>query len=168
MSAETIHGSCVLLGAAGVVLRGASGAGKSRLGDDLVARVRRLGGYAAHVADDRLVLSVRGGRLVAGPPAGLAGLWEVRGEGIQQVDHAPDAVVRLLVDLVAEKDMPRLPEAGEASTCLKGVMLARLAVPAPAPEGSVERVLAHLAGDLRFLAPGGPRNAPAPGRSGEG
>jgi HPr kinase/phosphorylase len=152
-SAETIHGSCVLLGASGVLLMGASGAGKSQLGDHLVARMRRAGGFAAYVADDRLVLTVHDGRLVAEPPAALAGLWERRGEGIQMVAHEPAAVIRLLVELVPEVEIPRLPEPEEAHVALRGVRVGRLKVPVPVPVDAVERVLSHLAGAARFLAP---------------
>ena len=152
---ETIHGSCVLLGADGVLLRGASGAGKSRLGDRLVAHMRGTGAFAAHVADDRLVLTVQGGRLVAEPPAALAGLWERRGEGIQRVSHEERAVVRLLVDLVPETEIARLPEPEEGVVALCGVRVARLQVPLPLADDAIDHVLAHLAGALRFLAPGG-------------
>ncbi|SDU47505.1 HPr kinase/phosphorylase [Stappia sp. ES.058] len=152
MSAKTVHGSCVLVGAAGVVLRGASGSGKSRLGDDLVARVCRSGGFAAHVADDRLVLTARAGRLVAEPPAALAGLWERRGEGIQMVAHEAAAVVRLIVDLVPEAEIARLPEPGEGRIALRGVTVARLMLPVPLACDSAERVLAHLTGAVRVFS----------------
>jgi serine kinase of HPr protein (carbohydrate metabolism regulator) len=148
---ETIHGSCVLLGADGVLLRGASGAGKSRLGDRLVAHMRGTGAFAAHVADDRLVLTVQGGRLVAEPPAALAGLWERRGEGIQRISHEGRAVVRLLVDLVPETEIARLPEPEEGVVVLCGVRVARVQVPLPLADDAMDRVLAHLAGGLRFL-----------------
>lgn len=95
-----VHASAAARDGRAVLLRGPSGAGKSDLALRLVAAGCVL------VADDRVELRAEAGRLLAGPPAALAGLLEVRGLGIVRLPWAP-AAVTLLVDLVPA--MERLP-----------------------------------------------------------
>ncbi len=88
-----VHASAVVLDGQGVLIRGRSGAGKSRLALELIA----LG--ATLVADDRTCLIGRGGRLLLAPPPSLAGLVEARGVGILRLPHAENVPLALLVDL---------------------------------------------------------------------
>lgn len=123
---ETVHASCVLLDEAGVLVRGASGAGKSALCLALLDRAGLEGRHARLVGDDRIRLEARHGRLIARPHPALAGLIEIRGHGIRRLTaHAPAAVLRLVVDLVAEAE--RLPGAGQTALLL-GVTVPRLAL----------------------------------------
>lgn len=124
----TVHAGAVLIGRDGVLIRGASGSGKSTLARALVAETRAAGRFAAHVADDRVVLRAAAGRLLARPASRLAGLVEVRGRGILAVDHEPAAVIRLVVDLVEAP--PRLPDDAERETEIEGIRLPRLALAA--------------------------------------
>ncbi|HYF55442.1 MAG TPA: serine/threonine protein kinase [Salinarimonas sp.] len=127
MNAElTIHGGCVLVGEAGVLLRGPSGAGKSALARRLVAGAAARGLFARLVADDRVRLVVRHGRLVARPVPGIAGLSEARGHGILAGPHAAAALVRLLVDCLPVHP-ERHPEAGARAADVAGVTLPRIA-----------------------------------------
>ena len=115
-----LHGGCVRLdGGAGVILRGAPGSGKS----DLLLRLIADG--ADLVADDQVVVERRGGRVLASPPAALAGLLEVRGVGVLRLRHVGPSPVRLVVDLCRREDVARLPSAGEARCELLGVRLPR-------------------------------------------
>lgn len=100
----TIHGTCVLVSGIGVLLRGASGSGKSDLA------LRLIDGGARLIADDRVELRMEQGRLMATAPAALAGLLEVRGVGIMPVPTAADAEVGLVVDLVTRDKVERLPD----------------------------------------------------------
>ncbi|MEN3209995.1 HPr kinase/phosphatase C-terminal domain-containing protein [Methylorubrum populi] len=125
---ETVHASCVLLDEAGVLIRGPSGSGKSALCLALLDRSFLEGRHARLVGDDRIRLEAHHGRLVARPHPALAGLIEIRGLGIRRLAaHAPAAVLRLVVDLVAEATrMPdRLPEIS-ATALILGVALPRL------------------------------------------
>jgi RNase adaptor protein for sRNA GlmZ degradation len=97
----TIHATAVALGDRGLLLLGPSGAGKSDLALRLVAAGWRL------VADDRVVLAVQAGQLLASAPAPLVGLLEVRGVGIVPQATAP-APMLLALDLAMVPD--RLPE----------------------------------------------------------
>ncbi|HYG85231.1 MAG TPA: HPr kinase/phosphatase C-terminal domain-containing protein [Azospirillum sp.] len=100
----TIHGTCVLVGGIGVLLRGPSGGGKSDVA------VRLIDDGALLVADDRVQVHTDQGRLMATAPAPLAGLIEVRGVGILPVPTAPSAEIRLVVDLVPAEQVERMPE----------------------------------------------------------
>ena len=118
--AETIHASVILLGEAGLLIRGASGAGKSALAAALITRASAEGLFARLAADDRACLTLCAGRLVARPPAAIAGLIERRGHGILAGPHEPACVIRAVIDL-SPHDPERLPERLE--TVILGVKL---------------------------------------------
>jgi HPr kinase/phosphorylase len=101
----TMHGTCVLISGIGVLLRGDPGSGKSDVA------LRLIDGGARLVADDQVILRAENGRLIASAPASLAGLLEVRGVGIMPVPSVPTAEVGLLVDLVRQDQVERLPDA---------------------------------------------------------
>lgn len=143
---DTVHASCILVGSAGILIRGRSGAGKSRLGERILSEARLRGLLALAVADDRVALAARSGRLIASCPAQLAGLWERRGEGIVEVAAEPRAVVRLVVDLVPEGELERMPESEAMRVTLCEIALARLAVPCGREQDTALDVLAVLAG----------------------
>lgn len=130
MSPSTVHATAVVIGETGVLIRGASGTGKSSLAFALVETARQSGLYAAFVADDRVALSHVKGRLIARCPETIAGLAERRGRGIEGVDHVPAAVIRLIADLVDADAVARLPEIGEEKDEIEGVTLPRQAIPA--------------------------------------
>ena len=98
----TVHATAVALAGHGVLLMGASGAGKSDLALRLVDRGWRL------VADDRVVLTAENGALWASAPPPLAGLIEVRGVGIVPEAALDRAQIALALDLAAAPE--RLPE----------------------------------------------------------
>jgi len=124
---KTVHASAVLVGARAVLIRGPSGAAKSRLALELIEAAGA--GYllfARLVADDRVYLEAVGGRLLVRPAGALGGLIEVRGVGILRLNHEASAVVGLVIDLNA--DAERLPQADKRQTELEGITLPRLAV----------------------------------------
>lgn len=127
----TNHASAVLIGATAVLIRGASGAGKSRLALALInAQTQGLLRFSRLVADDRVLLDVCNGRLLVRPAPSLAGLIEVRGLGIRRLPYEAVGTVGLVVDLDAA-DADRLPSRETSQTAISGVNLPRLAV---APE----------------------------------
>jgi serine kinase of HPr protein (carbohydrate metabolism regulator) len=124
----TVHASAVLVGARAVLIRGPAGAGKSQLALALIAAAQaRLIPFARLVADDRVELEARHGRLLARPPKALAGLIEVRGLGIRRLPYEPVATVGTIVDL-AVPDAQRLPSPLERQAVVAGILLPRLAV----------------------------------------
>lgn len=98
-----IYATAVALGGAGVLLRGPSGAGKS----DLALRLIDAGGLL--IADNRVDLTVTEGRLLASPPASIAGLLEVRGLGILRFPWTARTPIALVVDLARPEAIERLP-----------------------------------------------------------
>jgi HPr kinase/phosphorylase len=138
---DTIHATCVVLGEAGILIRGAAGTGKSTLARELVHAACRSGRFASLVSDDRTRIVERHGRLVAQVVADIAGRLEARGAGIFAVAHEPSAIVRLVVDLLDEQP-DRLPDLEDQAISLCGVMVPRLRQQAGAPSFSL--VLSRL------------------------
>lgn len=147
MSASgAIHATAVLVGEAGVLIRGASGAGKSALALALIAAARRAGRFGSLVGDDRLRLSAHHGQLVAAGHPAVAGLIERRGQGLEPQAYEAAAVVRLVVDLVESDAAPRLPPVADRRTMLAGVELARMVLATGvAAQDQAAAVLARLA-----------------------
>jgi HPr kinase/phosphorylase len=133
----TIHASAVLVGARAVLLRGPAGCGKSRVALSLIeaGQVGRLA-FARLVADDRVQVEARHGRLLVRPPQSLAGLIEVRGLGIRRLPYEPLAVVGLVVDLEASA-AERLPAESARTATVASVTLPRLAVASCADAAAV-------------------------------
>ena len=102
---KTIHATAVVIRNQCVLLRGPSGAGKSDLA------LRLIDGGAMLVADDRTELIREEGDLIARCPSAIAGRLEVRGVGILTFPYVSPAAVSMVVDLVAPKEVDRLPEA---------------------------------------------------------
>ncbi len=116
----TRSGTCVAIGARGVLLCGPSGTGKSDLA------LRLIDGGGELVADDRVLLELSGGALLASAPPALRGLLEVRGIGIVRLPYRSCVPVALLVDL-ADRPAVRLPEPTAATIHGHGLPVLRLA-----------------------------------------
>jgi HPr kinase/phosphorylase len=125
-AAPTIHASAVLVGARALLIRGASGSGKSSLAFALI-RAAETGVFVRLVGDDRVHLEALHGRLIVRPADALEGLIEIRGLGIRRLPFEPIAAVGLVVDLGAT-DAERLPQPTTATTEVAGIPLPRLAV----------------------------------------
>lgn len=96
-----IHASCVAVSGHGVLLLGASGAGKS----DIALMLLDAG--AQLVADDRTILFVRKKLLHARAPDSIKGLLEIRAVGIV---HRPSRMARVRLAVRLGKEDARLPE----------------------------------------------------------
>jgi len=137
----TIHAGAVLIGERGVLIRGPSGSGKSAF---ILALLAANPERTALVADDRVHLSVANGRLIATAPSEIAGLLEVRGQGISHLPYVSPVVIDLVVDLTPPEQCPRLPSAAEEVAGIDGVNLPRLILPIGASDGAL-RVATRLA-----------------------
>ena len=125
MSQPPFHAGLIALygrnGWAGVLIEGASGAGKS----DLALRCLTLGFRL--VADDRTDLWVDQGRLFGAPPGPIASMIEVRGLGVLAETALRFAEVRLAVRCLEPSDpLDRMPE--PAARNLLGVSVPQVAV----------------------------------------
>jgi len=140
-----VHGSCVAIDGLGVLLRGPSGSGKS----DLALRLIDEGGRL--VADDQVEVSRVGDRVVASAPAALAGMLEVRGQGIVNIDPVATIPLTLVVDIAAADTIERLPEPATAQICGIDLPLLRLdpfTASAPAKLRLAVRVAAGSIGSI--------------------
>jgi len=102
LSSETLHATSIAIESHAVLIEGRSGSGKS----DLALRLIDRG--AVLVSDDYTLLVRRDGRLLARPPATIAGRIEVRGLGILPMPHVEDVPVVLIVRI--DDDVLRMPE----------------------------------------------------------
>ena len=132
MTDKLIHASCVAFGKHGVLIRGPSGSGKSELVLRLIdAEGYGLGGTAHRatlVADDQVVLTLIEGQIYTKPAPALAGLLEIRGQGIVNLEYVQDIALVLVVDLVPACEIARMPEPEELITELLGLSVPRLAL----------------------------------------
>ena len=138
--AATVHASAVRFHDKGVLIRGASGSGKSSL---VLALLTCDPDRARLVADDRVVLTAKGGQLVASVPDRLAGLLEVRGLGVVRRPFVSPVPIDLVVDLKPLAECPRLPDEEARSALVQGVPVARLFLPTETPYGP-DRVAAAI------------------------
>jgi HPr kinase/phosphorylase len=99
---ETWHASCVAVAGRGVLILGASGAGKSALALQLMAY------GAVLVADDRVIVSRQGPEIFADSPPRIRGLIEARNIGILNAEPHGLVRIHLLVDL-DQSELQRLP-----------------------------------------------------------
>ncbi|MGH6953596.1 MAG: HPr kinase/phosphorylase [Alphaproteobacteria bacterium] len=141
----SVHGTAVELDGIGVLLRGPPGSGKSDLA------LRLIDGGARLVADDRCVLKRERGRIMLSVPPAIAGLLEVRGVGVVAVALTGTARLGLVVDLVADGRVARLP--GRARCRYLGVPLARLAL-APFEASAAAKVRLAARRAARETGPG--------------
>jgi serine kinase of HPr protein (carbohydrate metabolism regulator) len=137
-----VHATCVEVGGAGVLLRGASGAGKSDLA------LRLIDDGAALVADDQVELRAAKGALVAAPPAVLAGMIEVRGLGLARLPSLPQTRVRLVVDLDGVGPIERLPKSASCDYLGVAVPLIRLAAFEASTAAKVRLAVRLATGDI--------------------
>ncbi len=110
-----LHANCVALGGVGVLIVGPPGSGKS----DLTLRLIDAPGSglgpkpvkAVLVSDDQVLVTARAGKLYASPPRTIAGLLEIRGQGIMRLPYRKSIGLALAVRLAPAAQIIRLPEA---------------------------------------------------------
>lgn len=141
-----VHACCVIIGEAGILIRGPSGSGKS----DLTLRLIDEG--AQLVADDYCEIKARKGVLRAQAPAPIAGNLEVRGYGILTLPFVTSASVGLVVNLADEQDIERLPE---ESTCqIDGIPIPQAWIDPKSPSASarVRLITSSLSHSLNSIS----------------
>ena len=142
---QMIHASAVIIGDSGILIRGASGSGKSGLVLALLRAASQSGLFGRLVGDDRIATVAVNGRLVLRGHPVLAGRIERRFAGIETMAHEPACVARLLVEWQADDVAARLPEAFGALQMLEGVALAHMPLPAKLPcDAAADAILAWL------------------------
>jgi len=123
----------------GVLIEGASGAGKS----DLALRALEAGFRL--VADDRVVTFVSEGRLYGRAPDPLKGLVEVRGFGVVAEPALPQAEIVLIVRCVDDPArVDRLPQPRREALLGLDLPVFDLWPLEPAAPAKIGRMLEHL------------------------
>jgi HPr kinase/phosphorylase len=125
--AQNTHGTGLVLGGVGLLLRGVSGAGKSLLALELIEDFDIRGEAGLLVSDDRIDLSVEDGQLMLAAPSEIAGLIELRGRGIISRPFIQKSQLHLVIDLVDEQI--RFLEEDALTTTILGVEVACCPVP---------------------------------------
>jgi len=137
----TVHASAVLDGERGVLIRGGAGSGKSSL---LLGLLADPGASTWLIADDRVILMPAYGRLIAAVPPVLAGLLEIRGQGIARRPFVSPARLHLVVDLVPLSDCARMPMPPAETVSIASIELPLLRLPIGIADGPL-RVRAAVA-----------------------
>lgn len=137
-----VHGTSVAVAGVAVLLRGKPGSGKSDLA------LRLIDGGARLVSDDQTRLECEDGRLTASCPGPMAGFLEVRGVGVVRVASTDKAPLGLVVDLVGEASVERLPVSESCEYLGIEVPLLRLCPFAASAAAKLRLAVASLGGDL--------------------
>jgi len=150
---ETLAGTAIVRRGQAVLLRGRSGCGKSDLALRCLAQPLRLPGEDAAycfdlISDDQCAgrRDTETGRVLLTAPPAIAGLLEVRGLGVVQIDALARAPLALVADLQSA-DIPRMADLDAQRTNVLGVpvpliQLMPFEVSAPAKLAIVLRDLA--------------------------
>jgi serine kinase of HPr protein (carbohydrate metabolism regulator) len=120
-----VHATCIAFGDRAALLTGPSGSGKSDLALRCMMTPLPGTGSARLVADDQVIVERRGACLIARAPDTIRGRLEVRGLGILEFPHVPEAEIRLVVNLAEASRIERLPDPGKTTDIL-GVRLPAL------------------------------------------
>jgi serine kinase of HPr protein (carbohydrate metabolism regulator) len=147
-----VHADCVVIGTRGLLIRGASGSGKSSLADVLVEAARAKGNLGLLVADDYVYLDAVEDRLAAHVPDTIKGRMELRGFGLVDPDFMAAARVHAIVELTPREQIERLPDTPLTEDCLQGVRLPVIICPQTEPGHS----LRLIRWAFRRLFPDGP------------
>lgn len=122
----TVHATALVIGEAGVLLQGLSGAGKSAIALACIDAAQAQGRFARLVSDDRVCLGASNGRVVARAHPAIAGRIERRGLTICRTKYMPAAILRLVVGLGPERAAQRLPWLEPSATLIGGLSIAFL------------------------------------------
>lgn len=142
MTGDTRHGCVLAINDIGILIEGRSGAGKTSLMFGLVERFRRAGIDTEIVCDDYCTISQCEQGLMASAPDPIAGKAELRGYGIVSVAHRSNAKLGLIVSLVPDEDVERMPEPQTAT--ILNVTLPLIHVPERHEEAAVRIITARL------------------------
>lgn len=140
---ERIAATSLLLEGRGIMLRGASGSGKSDLALRLI-----LCGRACLVSDDITDISRDQDRLYTTAPQELRGLLEVRGLGILRFPTVACAHLRCVIDLTERESIERMPIAESCTFLGISVPRFRLSAFEPSAIDKVQLAVRLAAGDI--------------------
>lgn len=131
MMGEThnIHATAISVDGVGLAFVGPSGSGKSSLAFDCLAEARLANIPAALISDDRVIISLENGRILASCPEPIRGLIELRYSGIVSMDQVERAELSYIVMLAGADEGHRLPPDEEQAELVAGHSLPVVRVP---------------------------------------
>ncbi len=143
-----LHATTISLNGTAVMIRGASGAGKSDLALQLLeTKGTGLTGKTITttlVADDQTVLHREGETILTSCPETIAGLLEVRGHDVLHVEAVQNVPLVLVVDLKPFAQIERLPQPEVMLTQILGLAIPNIMID-PAKPSAVSRLRAAWA-----------------------
>lgn len=121
-----LHGTCVVWQDAGILILGRSGSGKSQLALSLIGHVTHPG---ILVADDGVVLRIKGSQIWASVPPQIRGKIERYGMGIETHGFIESCQLKLVVALTTHDQMERMPEPDALIWTWQNISLPKLILP---------------------------------------
>lgn len=151
---DRVHATAIAIDGRAVLIRGASGSGKSDLALRCLAHPASPLSLtpARLVADDQVVLKREGMSLVASAPPALFGKIEVRGLGILDIGAVRDANVVLVAVLDSGETMERYPDPWPVTTLL-GLAVPSLSISAYEASAALKLLAALTMTSLPALKP---------------
>ncbi len=98
-----LYANSVNINGSAVLIRGASGCGKS----DLSLRLIDKG--AILISDDQTIAVKKNGDIILNAPETILGKIEIRGFGILNIDYIKDTALKLIIDLYPINEIERMP-----------------------------------------------------------
>ncbi len=127
-----LHGSCLSVAEAGILLLGAPGSGKSdlalRLIDQPGCGISGIPKPARLVADDQVMVRLEAGKLIASAPPVIAGLIEIRGLGLLNIAQRAEVALAIVVQLDRKAPIERMPDMEKNRYELMGTSLPMLLI----------------------------------------
>lgn len=130
----------------GMLLEGPSGAGKTSLALGLLEHSMLSERPAGFVCDDQAIIGTQDGKLIAKAPLQTSGMVEIRGYGVVQIANQPEAVIRLVVKLVSDEEVERMPQ--NEVEIITGISLPILKVPMRYEAGARRIIMAWISEQL--------------------
>ena len=107
---DNLHGSLVQIDRKGVLITGKSGSGKTSLALGLIETASGDGKTAFLVSHDQVLISTTGDCVMEAAPTSIAGKIEIYGFGIVPREHISSSQIHLIVKLVDDRILERMPE----------------------------------------------------------
>jgi len=142
MAAKNTHACAVKIGSTGILITGPSGSGKTSVALGLLERAQISGFKSVLVADDQVYLENRHEKLIASVPEAIGGMVELRGFGIVSLPHELQTEIGLVVKLIEDERLERLPE--QKFISIKNISVPVIKVPQRHENHAVRIVFAWL------------------------
>lgn len=139
---KTEHACAIDIQQIGILIKGASGSGKTSLMLGLLEHATRKDLNCALIADDQVFLKSFSNTIEAFVPKKIQGLVEIRGYGIVNYPNKPSVQISLVVELIEDEKIERMPD--PKTILVKATKLAYLQVPMRHENQAIRIIFAWL------------------------